>query len=143
VLQHFSRNDVATVVAEIDRVLCAQGTTMIQMPTKFGLRCLFHQVRRGFRDGAGFEVRYWSLPALRKLFSKIGPTSFSVDCFFGIGLQYSDRRLLRPAIKVLVTVSELLRLSAPVIAPLIAIADSVYVGAVRVCAGQQNESPCR
>ena len=69
------------------------------MPTRLGLRCLYHQARRGFRDGRGFEVRYWSLPALRRLFGTIGRSRVEVDCYFGIGLQRADAPLMTPRLK--------------------------------------------
>lgn len=132
VIQHLSREDAALVVSEIGRVLKDEGTSLVQMPTKFGLRCLYHQLRRQFREGVGFEVRYWSLPSLRKLFSsQIGATTFAVDCFFGIGLQYSDLRFMTPISKVAVTVSEGLRLISRVATPLVWTADSVYVSSVK------------
>jgi len=128
VLQHFSREDAGLTAAEVGRVLKDNGNSLIQMPTQFGIRCLYHQARRGFRDGRGFEVRYWSVPALRHLFiSTVGKTRFSVDCFFGIGLQYSDLRLMPGALKVAVIASETLRGLSKVFPPLVYLADSVYV----------------
>ena len=132
VLQHFSRDDVALVISEVGRVLKDKGTAFIQMPTKFGLRCLYHQARRGFREGVGFEVRYWTLPSLAALFaSKIGTTEFSVDCFFGIGLQFSDLHLMPPGLKMIVSASEGLQLASTVFTPLVWAADSVYVSSVK------------
>jgi SAM-dependent methyltransferase/uncharacterized protein YbaR (Trm112 family) len=128
VIQHLSRDDAAAVVAQIGRVLKPGGRSLVQMPTKFGIRCVQHQLRRRFREATGFEVRYWSLPSLRRLFSsKIGPTSFSVDCYFGIGLQYSDRHLMSPVLKAAVSVSEVLRKTSRAVPPLTWVADSVYV----------------
>jgi len=139
VLQHFGRDDAATAVAEIGRVLNDHGTCLIQMPTVLGLRCLYHQARRHFRDGTGFEVRYWSLPSLHRLFlSKVGITHFSVDCFFGIGLQYSDRHLLPPLARTIVSVSEFLRLFSLIFTPLIWVADSVYVSSVKAGVARQG-----
>jgi SAM-dependent methyltransferase len=132
VLQHFSRDDVALVVSDMSRVLKEKGMAFIQMPTKFGVRCLYHQARRGFRDGVGFDVRYWSLPSLSRLFSsKIGPTKFSVDCFFGIGLQFSDVRLMPPVLKIVLSASEALRLASRIFRPLVWAADSVYVSSIK------------
>jgi SAM-dependent methyltransferase/uncharacterized protein YbaR (Trm112 family) len=132
VLQHFSRQDVAQVIGEVNRVLKESGNSFIEMPTKFGLRCFYNQARRGFHDGKEFDVRYWSIPELRRLFSsKIGPTTFSVDCFFGIGLQYSDFHLMSPSLKVAVSISELLRLTSQVFNPLVWVADSVYVSSIK------------
>ena len=100
------------------------------MPTTFGVRCLYHQARRGFREPAGFDVRYWTLPSLRRLFgSRIGPTTFAVDCFFGIGLQYTDRRLLPFPLNAVVSASALLTSLSRRIRFLVWTADSVYVSA--------------
>lgn len=139
VLQHLSRENVELSVSEISRVLTDGGNCRIQMPTKFGLRCIYHQFRRGFRDGTGFEVRYWSLPSLTKLFSnRIGTTKFTVDCFFGIGLQFSDLRFMTPALKTIVVASEALRLISRFVPPLIWMADSVYVLSVKDSTTQLN-----
>lgn len=120
VIQHFSREDAAEAVGEIGRVLRPGGTSFVQMPTVVGLRCLYHQARRGFRDGRGFEVRYWTIPALRRLFTAaVGPTSASVDCFFGIGLQPADFRLMKWYAKAAITASELLRRASRVFRPLV------------------------
>ncbi|HEV8292512.1 MAG TPA: class I SAM-dependent methyltransferase [Tepidisphaeraceae bacterium] len=136
VIQHFSRDDAALVIADIGRVLKENGISLVQMPSKFGLRCLQHQLRRRFREATGFEVRYWSLPALRRLFSsRIGHTKFSVDCYFGIGLQFSDLRLMSPILKVVVTASEGLRRLSRVMPPLKWVADSVYVLSVKSAQG--------
>lgn len=139
VLQHLSREDVATTLSESARVLRDQGSCRIQMPTKFGLRCIYHQFRRRFRDGSGFEVRYWTLPSLRRLFaSRIGNTKFSVDCFFGIGLQFSDLRFMTPMLKVVVTASEALRQASRFVTPLTWVADSVYVLTVKDSTAQRH-----
>ncbi len=113
---------------DVGRVLKENGISLIQMPSKFGIRCIQHQLRRRFREASGFEVRYWSLPSLRKLFSgRVGRTSFSVDCYFGIGLQYSDLHLMPPGLKIIVTASEALRQLSRAIPPLTWVVDSIYV----------------
>ena len=132
VLQHFSRADAAQAIAQIGRVLKPQGASLIQMPTKVGLRCLYHQAKRKFREGTGFEVRYWTIPALRSLFtSNIGPSKFSVDCFFGIGLQRADLDLMQPMLRTAIHLSEALRTVSRVIPPLVWLADSVYVSSLK------------
>ena len=132
VLQHFSRPDAGCAVIEMGRVLRPGGRALVQMPTVFGLRCLYHQMRRQFREPLGFEVRYWTIPALRRLFAeKIGQTSITVDCYFGIGLQVSDRHLMPFAHKVAIDGSELLREAARILPGLSYLADSVYVESIR------------
>jgi len=94
-MQHFSRQDALIYLAEIGRVLKPGGESLNQMPNTFGIRCLYHQVMRKFRSPVHFEVRYWTVPELQRAFSSsIGPSQFSVDCFFGIGLQAADAHLM-------------------------------------------------
>ena len=130
VIQHFSRADAAMAVDEIARVLEPGGRAKVQMPTRFGARCLYHQLRRGFGDGAGFDVRYWTLPALRRLFGqRIGPVRFEIDGFFGIGLQASDERLMPASLRLVLKSSEALKAAAPIAPGLRWVADSVFVEA--------------
>jgi SAM-dependent methyltransferase/uncharacterized protein YbaR (Trm112 family) len=132
VIQHFSREDAARTIAQAGRVLKEGGASLVQMPTKIGVRCLYHQAKRGFREGTGFEVRYWTIPALYSLFaSKIGNSRFSVDCFFGIGLQKSDQGLMPPGLRMAVSASETLRAISRAVPPLVWLADSVYVSSVK------------
>ena len=144
VLQHLSREDAADAVVEIGRSLKQGGSSLVQMPTVFGLRCLYHQVRRKFREATRFDVRYWTIPALRRLFSsQIGPTEISVDCFFGIGLQYSDLHLMPLTYKTVIVASELLRRASYVLPPLTLLADSVYVSSLKQTTGySRSEVEC-
>jgi 2-polyprenyl-3-methyl-5-hydroxy-6-metoxy-1,4-benzoquinol methylase len=127
VLQHLSREDVETAVTEVARVLKPEGVSLVQMPTPFGVRTLYNQARRRFRAAYGFEVRFWTIPSLKRLFSKIGKTEISVDCYFGTGIQESDRHLMPARLKVVIVASEALRKASRIARPLIYVADSVYV----------------
>jgi SAM-dependent methyltransferase/uncharacterized protein YbaR (Trm112 family) len=127
VLQHLSKEDVALTVTEIARVLKPEGASLVQMPTPFGIRTLYNQARRRFRQPYGFEVRFWTIPSLKRLFSRIGKTKISVDCYFGTGIQKSDSHLMPRKLKVVLTVSEMLRKASRFARPLIYLADSVYV----------------
>lgn len=130
VIQHFSKIDARLALSEIGRVLGRDGHVLIQMANKWGLRCLFHQARRGFRRAEGFEVRYWSLPELREMLSNtIGPPKFSADCFFGIGLQALDIDLMPWKFRILIKASEFLRRLSVRFESLTSVADSVYVQA--------------
>jgi len=133
VLQHLSRADAAAAVGEIARVLRAGGFAKLQFPTRLGIRCLYHQARRGFREPAGFEVRYWSWAQLRRLLGVIGPSRFEVDCYFGIGLQKSDARLMTPALSRIVGASEWLKALSRHVTPLQWVADSVFVESRKTC----------
>jgi 2-polyprenyl-3-methyl-5-hydroxy-6-metoxy-1,4-benzoquinol methylase/uncharacterized protein YbaR (Trm112 family) len=108
VLQHFSDEDARKTILDISRVLHCGGSAVVQLPNAFGLRCLYHQFRRGFRAPAGFEVRYWSPGHMRRTFDAIiGQTVLSPDCFFGIGLQASDIHMMPPMKRALIAASEL------------------------------------
>ena len=132
VLQHFSRGDAARAAGDIGRVLAANGLAKVQMPTRFGVRCLYHQARRGFSDGAGFDVRYWRLGELRRLFGeRIGRTRITVEGYFGIGLQRTDAHLMTPARRAVLAASDGMTAASRRIPWLATLADSVYVEAVK------------
>jgi SAM-dependent methyltransferase len=137
VLQHLSRVDASAAVSEIGRVLVDGGTAKVQMPTRLGIRCLYHQARRGFRDGRGFEVRYWSLPSLRRLFGeRVGKNRVAVDGYFGIGLQRADAPLMTPRLRRVLSASEWLKRASRYFPPLTWVADSVFVEAARRAEGR-------
>jgi SAM-dependent methyltransferase/uncharacterized protein YbaR (Trm112 family) len=132
VLQHLNRENVERVLSEVERVLKPGGLSFIQMPTRYGVRCLYHQFRRRFREAARFEVRYWSVPSLQKLFNeRIGLTEVSIDCFFGIGLQYADLHLMSGIGKCAILASEFLRHAAFVLPSLKYVADSIYLSSFK------------
>jgi SAM-dependent methyltransferase/uncharacterized protein YbaR (Trm112 family) len=132
VIQHFAPVDAELAVAEAGRVLRAGGRCLIQMPTRWGLRCVYHQARRRFRAPSGFDVRYWTIPSLRRLFeTRVGPARMSVDCYFGIGLQAADRHLLPLIPRLATSMSEALRAISRRVPALVYAADSVYVDSVK------------
>ena len=132
VIQHFSYQDAEIAVHEMGRVLRPGGVARVQMPTRYGLRCLYHQARRRFRTATGFEVRYWTWPQLRRLFTQaVGATRVEVDGFFGIGLQRSDAHLMTPALATVLRASEFLKSVSTALTPLQRCADSVFVESVR------------
>ena len=130
VLQHLSKENSRSVLSEIHRVLTAGGQSLIQLPNVFGIRCLYHQVRRGFREARDFEVRYWTVPELRRTFeAAIGPASVEVDGFFSLNAQASDLRFFPWRYKALVRLSQGLQRLATHVPPVIYFADSLYVTA--------------
>lgn len=132
VIQHFSRTDAAAAVDEMARVLKAGGHAKVQMPSKLGIRCIYHQAQRRFREPAGFEVRYWSLPALSRMFGRLlQDVRVDVDGFFGIGLQPGDAHLMPVPLRITLAVSEALRAASGVVRPLVWVADSVFVEATK------------
>jgi 2-polyprenyl-3-methyl-5-hydroxy-6-metoxy-1,4-benzoquinol methylase/uncharacterized protein YbaR (Trm112 family) len=132
VIQHFSRPDARTTVAEIGRILRPGGMSFVQMPNAVALRSFYHLARRRFEDGGGFDVRYWTRRSLKQLFGQlVGATSLSVDGFFGLGIQASDRDLLPLRYRAVIGASELLRKVTDFFPPLAAVADSQYVTSVK------------
>jgi hypothetical protein len=68
---------------EVARALCSTGGFLIQIPNCFGIRCLYHQVRRGFREGRDFDMRYWTPAELGSTFRTIfGSARIFADVFF-------------------------------------------------------------
>jgi SAM-dependent methyltransferase len=132
VLQHLSKPDVCEILKDVARVLRPGGRSLIQMANMFGVRCLYHQGRRGFRSTHGFEVRYWSPGELKETFTRlIGPSGLSIDGFFSLDPQLSDLRFLPPSYKAIVYASEILRRVGTAVPALKMVADSLYVESVR------------
>jgi SAM-dependent methyltransferase len=132
VLQHLSKENALTTLSEIRRALRPGSSALVQMPNVFGVRCLYHQMRRGFREARDFEVRYWRPAELLSAFmDKIGPSELSVDGYFSLNVQPSDLRLLPVRYRALVHASEGLRRISGKIPILTKVADSLYVNARR------------
>jgi SAM-dependent methyltransferase/uncharacterized protein YbaR (Trm112 family) len=132
VLQHLSKENASTTLSEMRRVLRVEGGALVQMPNVFGVRCLYHQMRRGFGEAQDFDVRYWRPAELLSAFSKnIGPSRLSVDGYFSLNVQPSDVHLLPSKFRALVRVSEGLRRLSEHIPLLGKVADSLYVRSKR------------
>jgi 2-polyprenyl-3-methyl-5-hydroxy-6-metoxy-1,4-benzoquinol methylase len=132
VLQHLSKENARTTLAEIRRTLRVGGNALVQMPNVFGVRCLYHQIRRGFREGRDFDVRYWKPAELLSAFTEtIGPSQLSVDGYFSLNIQPSDLHLLPARYRALVHASEGLRWISGKIPILTKVADSLYISADR------------
>jgi uncharacterized protein YbaR (Trm112 family) len=130
VLQHFDKGNACRAVAEMNRVLKVGATGRVQMPNRLGLRCLYHQLRRRFREPTDFEVRYWSLPELKTTFQRIvGCPTLSADGFLSLNPQPSDVHLLPFHYRLVIGLSELLKKTSTIAPFLIHLADSVYVTA--------------
>jgi SAM-dependent methyltransferase/uncharacterized protein YbaR (Trm112 family) len=132
VLQHIPCEDVERTLREIHRVLVCGGKSLVQMPNAFGLRCAYHQLRRGFREATGFEVRYWGPRQLMSAFSAmVGSTALSVDGYFSLNPQFSDRRFLPIKYQALVWTSEMLRRASEKFPVMANFADSLYLSSIR------------
>jgi SAM-dependent methyltransferase/uncharacterized protein YbaR (Trm112 family) len=133
VLQHLSRENARLTLHEVARALRPTGGFLVQMPNCFGIRCLYHQSRRGFREGRDFDVRYWTPRELASTFrATFGSARVFVDGFFSLNAQISDVKLLPWKYRSVVYASETLRRISGVFPPLTYVADSLYVeGAVK------------
>ena len=132
VLQHLSKTNARETLRNIRRVLRPGGSCLIQMPNVFGIRCLYHQVRRGFRETRDFEVRYWMVKELISAFQEeIGPAKVFVDGYFSLNPQISDLRFMPLRYRMIVRFSEALRKTSKWFRPLIYAADSLYISVTR------------
>ncbi len=133
VLQHLAKDHVRRVLAEIARVLRPGGRALIQMPNHWGLRSLYNEVRRGFRLRGHFDVRYWNPGELRRTFqAAIGPSTLSVDGFFGLGIQAADLDLMPARFRAVIRSSEALRAASHRVPLLLRVADSLYVSSTKL-----------
>ncbi len=132
VFQHLSKANTRLGMAEIRRVFRDRGRSLVQMPNKYGVRQHQQSRRRGFTEGEGFEVRYWSPPEMLSAFRQlIGPSDVSADCFFGLGIQLSDIDLLPRRYRAVVRASHGLASASRRCRPLRMCADSLYVASIR------------
>lgn len=128
VLQHFSKPDARLALREIARVVRPDGEIRVQMASCTGVRSAQHMFRRRFREPTDFEVRYW-WPAmlLRECRTIFGDGVLEVDCYFGLGLQQTDKDLYSPLGRKVLTASEVLRRASNAVPPLKLLADSLYL----------------
>ena len=132
VLQHVAAESVDGTLAEVRRVLEPGGRSCIQMANAYGLRSLLVQIARRFRTPERFEVRYWSPGALVRWFERlVGPTRMVPDGFFGLGVRPSERDLLPPGYRAIVSASGLLCKAAERLPLLQRAADSLFLHSTR------------
>jgi SAM-dependent methyltransferase len=131
-IQHFSKWNAEIILSELCRVMKPQGKSVIQMPNKRGIRSTLAMARRMFSEGTEFDVRYYSIADLLRLFEKmIGKSEWSVDCFLGLNVHARDRELVPIHKKWVVDVAEIsLRTSRrfPVVGRL---CDSVFLTSIK------------
>lgn len=133
VLQHLSKPHAHLSLQEMKRILKIGGKALVQMANAYGLRCIYHQARRGFSSDKDFDVRYWRLAELKSAFtSAIGPTQSTVDGYFSLNVQPADLHFMPVHYRALVHVSEALRKMTTTVPLLDKLADSVYLSAERI-----------
>jgi len=132
VLQHFSKANVRSSLGSIQRILKADGVTVIQMLNTFGLRTSYNRARHAFAPPHVFDVRYWTPAELCAAFSEtIGPAQVFVDGFFSANAQRAEAHLLPLRYRAVVHLSDSLRKLAQRVPGLAQLADSLYVASSR------------
>jgi SAM-dependent methyltransferase/uncharacterized protein YbaR (Trm112 family) len=132
VFQHLSKPNAVAAIREIARVVKPSGCSLVQMANAFGIRSLYHQLKRGFREPRDFDVRYWTPKELLKTFTDIiGQSELFVDGYFGLGIQAEDAKLLPLKHRVVIRSSEALRKVTNFIPYMMKVADSLYIKSVR------------
>ena len=132
VLQHFARPDALRALDEVSRVVERHGSALIQMANRYGARSLYHQTRRRFTQPVGFQVRYWSPGELRSAFEHaIGPAKLSADGYFSLNAQTREMHQLPLRYRCVVKASQRLCALTPRVRPLLYVADSLWVSAIK------------
>jgi SAM-dependent methyltransferase/uncharacterized protein YbaR (Trm112 family) len=132
VIQHFSKPNARIALAEVARTLRPHGRCLIQMAGRYGIRSMWHQLRRIGRKGPEHRVRYWGPLELKKTFTDIvGQTRMSVDGYFGLGIQRSDIDLMPAHYRLVIRASEVLRAVSRALPPIVYVADSLYLDSVK------------
>ena len=131
-IQHFNKQQADIILSEVSRVMKPQAKSVIQMPNKAGIRSMLVLGRRMFSEGAEFDVRYYSISDLRRLFeNRIGKSEWYVDCFFGLNVHARDRDLIPPSKRWIVDLAEVF-LWASKKCPFIGrFSDSVFVSSTK------------
>lgn len=129
VLQHLPESSLSLLVAQVERTLTSGGVLLLQFANRNGVRSIYQRMRSALRPGSVFDVRYWSIAQLRRMFDSLGGVEISADGFFALNAQSSDRRMLRRRYRLVVSMSELLRRASERWPALVNVADSVYVRA--------------
>ena len=132
VIQHLSVPDAETAFDQMARVLRPEGHFLVQMAHRTGVRSLYHQLRRGFRAPRNFEVRYWSAARLREAVARrFADSGLRAHCYFGLGLEASDMRFMKPHMRALIRISDAVKEMSNRLPVLRRFADSLYLFGVK------------
>lgn len=132
VLQHLDRQDLPSAFAEISRITRSKSRLTVQMPCVHGPLNTIHRIRRRGRKEKDFEVRYYSVSALRSALAKHWEAvEVTPHCWFGIGLLECDLPHYGPIARNLLRMSEVLRNVSSRVPFIARTADSHYYTALR------------
>ena len=131
-IQHFSEQHADIILSELSRVMKPQAKSVIQMPNKAGTRSMLALGRRMFSEGAEFDVRYYSIADLLRLFeNRIGKSEWYVDCFFGLNVHARDRDLIPPSKRWIVDLAEMFLWANKKVPFIGRFSDSVFVSSTK------------
>ena len=132
VIQHFSRANAELALGQIAKVLRRRAPACIQMPNRNGLSAMLRKTRARDTEGAEFDVRYYTIDELLKLFRRvIGPATWRTDCFLGLNVHLADWRFVPVSKRPLLLLDAALLAVSRAVPPIARLADSVFITATK------------
>jgi hypothetical protein len=88
--------------------------------------------RRMFSEGGEFDVRYYSIADLRRLFEReIGKSEWNVGCFFGLNVHACDREFVPISRRWVVDLAEMSLRASKKFSRLGKVCDSVFLTSIK------------
>lgn len=138
VIQHTHRERARACIGHVHRILRTGGGCTLEFPISEGVG---HRLRgdthhaKGEDDWESWDVRLYTRAELEGLFAPLfGNFTTEVDCYFGIGVQWTDIDILPWYFRPIPMVSEALRRAAKSVTPIARLADSIYAIATKTSA---------
>ena len=145
VIQHTHYDRLVNCLKNIERILIKDGYCFLEFPTKNGIRNRFGPAAApNNEDFNSWDVRYYTPSAYRKIFRKFFDNfSYTNHSVLGIGILPGDMAYAQGLKnKAIIAASRGLSRLATVLTPMKAIADSIYIKAVKH-GGAQNPSAAK
>lgn len=127
VLQHLPKSEAETALNEMARVVAPGGRVRVQLPNIGGIRQRL-LYRRGVVADEAFLVRPWTFAEVEDLGRSLSDSwAVSVDGFFSLNAQWSERSAMRLRAQAIVAASEMLRLCSARVPQIRRWADSLWL----------------
>jgi ubiquinone/menaquinone biosynthesis C-methylase UbiE/uncharacterized protein YbaR (Trm112 family) len=127
VLQHLSSFHVYRTLKSIHRSLKNNGYLKFQLMNKFALRNLFIQLKRGFREPQGFEVRYHNPSRFKKMINKFYFDINQSNCSFFTQARIEDFSYLSFNGKVIILFSFIFNKLSKYLIKLSHLSENIYI----------------